>query len=452
VLDRAFIEAHCIGFDAWVQSVRATPWPALAHSSRLSEASLRDVAQVFATAERVIFCWGMGLTQHRNAVPTIQSLTNLLLVRGHIGKPGAGACPVRGHSNVQGDRTMGIWEKPPAALLDRLEAVFGFAAPRAPGFDTIESIHAMRDGRGKVFIALGGNFAAAAPDTAVTTQALRQCALTVQISTKLNRSHLAHGRDALILPCLGRTETDRNAHGPQAVTVEDSMSMVHASAGMNPPASPHLLSEPAIVARMAHATLGQRSQVPWLQWAGDYAAVRDAIERVFDDFAGFNEKIAQPGGFHLRNAAREREWRTASGKATLYAHALPDLDTPERTFTLMTMRSHDQYNTTVYGLDDRYRGVFGQRRVVFIHTDDLAALGLQAGDWVDIETAWGEDALERRAAGFKLVAYRIPRGNLAAYYPETNALVPLDSGDAAVGTPASKSIPVRLVRAALAPA
>jgi molybdopterin-dependent oxidoreductase alpha subunit len=385
-------------------------------------------------------------------------IVNLLLLRGNLGRPGAGACPVRGHSNVQGDRTMGIYEKPAPAFLDKLGEVFGFEPPRAHGFDTVGAIEAMLDGRGKVFIAMGGNFAAATPDTAATWRALRNCELTVHVTTKFNRSHVVHGRKALVLPVLGRTEIDLQASGPQGVTVEDSMSMVHLSHGMNAPASEHLLSEPMLVARMAAATL-PASRTPWLQLAGDYARIRDKIEAVLPDFAGFNEKIRQPGGFRLRNTASERVWATASGKAEFSVHALPtDLAVERaaerhrdaRVFTLTTLRSHDQYNTTIYGLNDRYRGVHGHRRVVFIHADDIRDLGLKSGDWVDITSLYiaesGGEVQQRRAERFLLVAYDIPRGCIASYYPETNPLVPLQSFSLGARTPTSKSIPVVLSR------
>ena len=452
VLDHAFIAEHTVGIEALLADLRAESWPLLEQESGLSEAHMRAAGDVYLNANSVIACWGMGITQHPHSVATIQMINNLLMLRGNIGRPGAGSCPVRGHSNVQGDRTMGIWEKPPAALLDRLRDVFGFEPPRTPGVDVVDSIRLMLSGRGKVFIALGGNFAAATPDTYETWKALRQCALTVHVTTKLNRSHVVHGRDALILPCLGRTEIDVQAAGPQGVTVEDSMSMVHISSGINPPASEHLLSEPAIVARLAAATLGARSKTPWLWMIEDYDRIRARIEAVFDDFFDFNERIRKPGGFRLRNTASERVWATDSGKATFYAHAVP-LDTPvhrararqldQVVFTLFTTRSHDQYNTTIYGHDDRYRGVFGQRRVVFINAADIQHLGLRDGDWVDLHTAWS-DGVERRADRFKLVAYDIPRGNLAAYYPETNPLVPLSSTAIEAGTPTSKSIPVIL--------
>jgi molybdopterin-dependent oxidoreductase alpha subunit len=452
VLDHAFIAEHTLGIAELLDDVRAESWALLEQESGQSEAQMRAAGDVYLGANNVIACWGMGITQHQHSVATIQMINNLLLLRGNIGRPGAGSCPVRGHSNVQGDRTMGIWEKPPAALLDRLRDVFGFEPPRTPGVDVVDSIKLMLSGRGKVFFALGGNFAAATPDTYETWKGLRQCDLTVHVTTKLNRSHIVHGRAALILPCLGRTEIDVQAAGPQGVTVEDSMSMVHMSAGINPPASEHLLSEPAIVARLAAATLGRRSKTPWLWLVEDYDRIRDQIEAVFDEFFDFNRRIRTPGGFHLRNTASERVWATETGKASFYAHAVP-LDTPvhraragqldQVVFTLLTTRSHDQYNTTIYGQDDRYRGVFGQRRVVFINPADIRHLGLRDGDWVDIHTAWS-DGVERRADRFKLVAYDIPRGNLAAYYPETNPLVPLSSVAIAAGTPTSKSIPVIL--------
>jgi molybdopterin-dependent oxidoreductase alpha subunit len=452
VLDHAFIAEHTSGIEPLLADLRAESWPLLEQESGMSEAQMRTAGDVYIAAGSVIACWGMGITQHQHSVATIQMINNLLMLRGNIGRPGAGSCPVRGHSNVQGDRTMGIWEKPHEDLLDRLRDVFGFEPPRTPGVDVVESIKLMLSGRGKVFIALGGNFASATPDTYATWKALRQCELTVHVATKLNRSHIVHGRNALILPCLGRTEIDVQAAGPQGVTVEDSMSMVHISSGINPPASEHLLSEPAIVARLAAATLGPRSKTPWRWLIEDYDRIRDKIEAVFDDFFDFNARIRKPGGFRLRNTASERVWATDTNKATFFAHAVP-LDTPvhrarERqldqvVFTLFTTRSHDQYNTTIYGQDDRYRGVFGQRRVVFINAADIKHLGLRDGDWVDLHTAWS-DGVERRADRFKLVAYDIPRGNIGAYYPETNPLVPLTAVAIAAGTPTSKSIPVIL--------
>ena len=458
LLDEAFIREHTHGFDAFAADLRGEDWDGLVQASGLTREQIEQAADLYVASERVIACWGMGITQHRHSVATIQMIVNLLLLRGNLGRPGAGACPVRGHSNVQGDRTMGIHEKPSPEFLDRLGEVFGFEPPRRHGLDTVGAIEAMQAGRAKVFIAMGGNFAAATPDTAATWRALRQCELTVHITTKFNRSHVVHGRQALVLPVLGRTEVDIQATGPQGVTVEDSMSMVHLSHGMNAPASEHLLSEPMVVARMAVATL-PASRTPWLQLAGDYAAIRDRIEAVLPDFAGFNDRIRQPGGFRLRNTASERVWATASGKAEFSTHALPtdlaveriaERHRDQRVFTLTTVRSHDQYNTTIYGHDDRYRGVRGHRRVVFIHADDLRDLGLKAGDWVDITSLYcaegSADVQQRRAERFLLVAYDIPRGCLASYYPETNPLVPLESFSVTARTPTSKSIPVVLTR------
>ena len=449
LLDEAFIEAHTDGFDGLRAQIEATDWRDIEHQSGLPEARLRDAGERFLRSERAIVCWGMGITQHKRSVATIQMLVNLMLLGGHVGRPGAGICPVRGHSNVQGDRTMGIVEQPAPAFLDRLRDVFGFEPPRAHGYDTIGAIEAMRDGKASVFFAMGGNFATATPDTVATHAALRKCELTVHVATKLNRSHLVHGQDALILPCLGRTEIDLQACGPQSVSVEDSMSMVHLSAGINAPASPELLSEPAIVARLAQATLGKRSDTPWRWLVEDYDRIRDQIARVFEEFRDFNARVHVPGGFHLGNSAGRREWRTATGKARLIAHALvtEDAASPDvadaAVFTLTTLRSHDQYNTTIYGLDDRYRGVRNERKVVFAHAQDIAALGMQAGDRVDIESLH-RDGMRRVIRGFVLAAYDIPRGCVAAYYPETNPLVPLDSYAERARTPTSKAIPVVL--------
>ncbi|WP_158982214.1 FdhF/YdeP family oxidoreductase [Lysobacter panacisoli] len=444
-VDHAFIARYTHGFEAFEHTLRATPWEALERDSGLDRAQLEQASRTYIASDATIVCWGMGITQHARSVATIQMLANLLLLRGNIGKPGAGPCPVRGHSNVQGDRTMGIYEQPSPAFLDRLSAAFDFAPPREHGYDTIGAIEAMHDGRGKVFFAMGGNFAAATPDTARVHEALRRCELTVHVSTKLNRSHLVHGKRALILPCLGRTEIDLQAGGPQAVTVEDSMSMVHLSSGMNPPASEHLLSEPAIVARLAAATL-TRSHTPWLWLVEDYDRIRERIAQVIDGFADFNTRVRVPGGFHLRHPGREREFPTASGKAGFFVHALDGHRADGDVLRLMTMRSHDQYNTTVYGLDDRYRGVHGLRRVCFISPHDLQRLGFHDGDIVDISSVWSDG--ERTVEGFRLVEYDIPPGCLASYFPETNPLVPLDHHAERARTPASKSIPVRLRRSA----
>ncbi|MCU0734688.1 MAG: FdhF/YdeP family oxidoreductase [Methylotetracoccus sp.] len=452
VVDDDFITEHTAYFEEFAADLRAEPWDDLVTESGVSRDEIERLTQIYVRGKAVIATWGMGLTQHKHAVAAVQMLTNLMLMRGNIGRPGAGLCPVRGHSNVQGDRTVGIDEKPSPAFLDRLERVFGFKPPRAHGYDVVGTIQAMLDSKVKVFIGLGGNFVMAAPDTPRVFEAMRRCELTVHIATKLNRSHLVHGRDALILPTLGRTEIHATAAGPQGVTVEDSMSMVHLSYGINKPASPECRSEIEIVARIAHATLPDAG-IPWLWYAEDYARIRDAIEKVYDDFHHFNERVARPGGFHLRVASRDREWLTASGKAEFKVHAIPK-DTPihrarsvygDRLLTLMTTRSHDQYNTTVYGLDDRYRGVFGQRKIVFMNANDMQRMGFSAGELVDITSLW-DDGIERRVEGFRLVEYDIPAGCLGGYYPETNPLVPLDSFADKARTPTSKSIPVLLER------
>jgi molybdopterin-dependent oxidoreductase alpha subunit len=454
LVDAAFIAEHTTGYDAFAADLRAESWFDIINESGVARDRLEELAQVYIKGKKVIATWGMGLTQHKNSVAAVQMLSNLMMMRGNIGRPGAGLCPVRGHSNVQGDRTVGIEEKPSAAFLDRLGKAFGFEPPRHHGYDVVETIKAMLAGKVKVFIGLGGNFAIATPDTPLTFQALRSCALTVHVTTKLNRSHLVHGQDALILPTLGRTEIDLQQGVAQGVTVEDSMSMVHISYGINPPASPRLLSEVAIVAGMAGATLGHE-RVDWNWYANDYARIRDAIERAIDGFHDYNARVAVPGGFHLKVASREREWVTASARAQFVVNAI-DKDTPihrararhgARLLTLMTTRSHDQYNTTIYGMDDRYRGVFGMRRVLFANKLDMDMLGLHAGQWVDITSVW-DDGVERRAERFMLVEYDIPRGCLGAYYPETNPLVPLGSVADGAGTPTSKSIPVLLAPSA----
>jgi molybdopterin-dependent oxidoreductase alpha subunit len=453
VLDTGFIAEHTVGFDAFADDLRAERWETIVAESGVPMDEVLKLADIYVKGRAVIATWGMGLTQHKNSVPTVQLLSNLMMMRGNIGRRGAGLCPVRGHSNVQGDRTVGIEEQPTQQFLDRLGEVYHFEPPREHGLDVVNTIQAMLDGKVKVFIGLGGNFSIATPDTPRTWEAMRACDLTVHITTKLNRSHLVHGRDALILPTLGRTEIDLQNGIAQGVSVEDSMSMVHISYGMNRPASPNLLSEIAIVARMAEATLGN-NKVDWHAHMNDYALIRDGIEKVFDGFENYNERLKQPGGFHLGVASRERIWKTPSGKAEFLVNAIA-VDTPihrarsrhgERLMTLMTTRSHDQYNTTIYGLDDRYRGVYGQRRVLFAHKDDIAMLGFAAGQRVDITSVW-DDGIERRADGFLLVEYDIPRGCLGAYYPETNPLVPLSSVADGAGTPTSKSIPVLLTAA-----
>ena len=459
--DRDFIASHTADLEAWRARVEATPWATLEDQAGLTRSQLEEVASIVAGAERMIVTWAMGITQHEHSVDTVRELVNLLLLGGHIGRPGAGACPVRGHSNVQGDRTMGIDEKAPAWLLDALETRYGVAMPRAPGHNTVGAIRALEEGEAEVFIGLGGNFTRATPDSQRTERAFRRLSLNVQISTKLNRSHLMVGGDALILPCLGRTEIDRQGEtgASQEVSVEDSMSMVHGSAGIQAPASEWLRSEPAIIAGIAEATLARvlprRGVAPGVvDWAGlvaDYDRIRDEIEAVIPGFEDFNARLRQARGFWLENAASQRRFDTPSGRATFSSAPLPEAVMHQRLqtrreagwLTLQTLRSHDQYNTTVYGYDDRYRGIKGQRRVVFVNPDDLARLGLESGQWVDL-VGLDHDGEPRRAPSFKLVAYDTPEGCAAAYYPETNALVPLESVGVGTATPTSKAVAVRL--------
>ncbi|WP_454199691.1 FdhF/YdeP family oxidoreductase [Nocardia sp. Marseille-Q1738] len=444
VVDRDFVDAHCAGYAEYEKHVRAVDFDTVLAATGLSTTELEHTAELFARSKNIIVCWAMGLTQQTHAVATIEEATNLLLLRGMIGKPGAGVCPVRGHSNVQGDRTMGIWEKMPGTFLDALDAEFGITSPREHGFDTVAAIRAMRDGRAKVFLGMGGNFVAATPDTAVTEAALRGCALTVQVSTKLNRSHVVHGRTALILPTLGRTDLDLSPDGTkQQVSVEDSMSMVHLSTGRLKPVSDQLRSEVAIVCELAQALFGADHPVPWARFARDYDAIRDAMSRVVPGCSDYNTKVRQRNGFQLPHPPRDaREFRTATGKANFAVNELTWLPVPPGRLILQTLRSHDQYNTTIYGLDDRYRGVHGGRKVVLVHPDDITASGFADGDLVDVVSEW-TDGSERRVEGFRLVSYPTPRGNAAAYYPETNPLVPLDHVAARSNTPVAKAVTVR---------
>ncbi|MFJ6944386.1 FdhF/YdeP family oxidoreductase [Streptomyces wuyuanensis] len=443
-VDESFVREHTHGYEEFAAAARAADWDETLAATGLDREDIERAARMVLASERTIVCWAMGLTQHKHAVATIREVVNLLLLRGCVGRPGAGVCPVRGHSNVQGDRTMGIFERPSGAFLDALEREFGFAPPRHHGLDTVRAIRALRDGEAKVFFAMGGNFVGASPDTEVTEAAMRRARLTVHVSTKLNRSHAVTGTRALILPTLGRTDRDEQQSGRQFVTVEDSMGMVHASRGNLPPAGPHLLSEPAIVARLARAVLGPRSRTPWEEFEKDYATIRDRISRVVPGFEDFNTRIARPGGFTLPHAPRdERRFPTATGRANFTAAPVEYPEVPEGRLLLQTLRSHDQYNTTIYGLDDRYRGVRGGRRVVLVHPEDAAELGLADGAYTDLVGEW-TDGVERRARGFRVVHYPTARGCAAAYYPETNVLVPLDATADTSNTPASKSVIVRL--------
>ena len=436
-VDKDFIADHTEGFEEYAGA--GLDWSIVERASGLGRGEIEATARLFAESPATIVCWAMGLTQQREAVATIQEIVNVQLLRGMIGRPGAGVCPVRGHSNVQGDRTMGITPKPPAWAPVMAE-LFGIEVPSSAGLDTIDAIRAMRDGRARAFLSLGGNFAAATPDTAVVADALRGCRLTVHIATKLNRSHVLPGEESLILPCLGRTERD----GDRFVTVEDSMSVVHASRGRLAPASPHLLSEVAIVSRLGRALLGDA--LPWRDFGADYRAVRERIAAIVPGFADFETRVSSPGGFTLPHGPRDaRTFPTPSGKARFTVSEVDPIDVPPGRLLLQTVRSHDQYNTTIYGLDDRYRGVHGGRRVVFVNPDDLAALGLADGDVVDIVSEWVDG--ERRAPGFRAVAYPTAVGCAAAYFPEANVLVPLDSTAKGSQTPTSKQIIVRLERA-----
>ena len=448
-VDTDFIEQHTSGYEDWAKAVREVEWERIEQGSGLKRDQIEAAARMIADSSATVWCWAMGLTQHHNSVAIIREVVNLALIRGDLGKPGAGLCPVRGHSNVQGDRTMGIWERPPAWFVDALAGEFGFDPPRHDGFDTVETIHAMAEGRVKVFIGLGGNFAHAAPDTGFTTDALKTTDLTVQVSTKLNRSHAVCGQTALILPTLGRTEIDTQMTGPQQVTVEDSMSIVHLSRGNLKPASEHLRSEVAIICSIAAATLGDRAAgVDWAAMCGDYRVIRHHIENVITDFEQFEERVNQRGGFVLANPPRDsRTFNTSTGRAEFATSALTTLDLQPGQLLLQTFRSHDQFNTTIYGLDDRYRGIRRGRRVVFLNPDDINDLLLAAGDIVDVETVW-HDGRQRVAAGFRIVAYDTPRGCAAAYYPETNPLVPIDSTAKESNTPTSKSVVVTLRRSA----
>jgi molybdopterin-dependent oxidoreductase alpha subunit len=454
VLDRGFIAEYTSGFDDYRAALDGVSWAELVEASGVPLAGIRAVADAIAASNATIVCWAMGLTQHKHAVPTLRDVVNVLLLRGDIGKPGAGVCPVRGHSNVQGDRTMGIYEKPSEAFLAALDTEFGFTAPRPHGYDTVAAIEAMRDGRVKVFMAVGGNFASATPDTAVTEAALRNTDLTVQVSTKLNRSHLVTGRRAIILPTLGRTDRDRRRAGDQKVTVEDSMSAVHGSHGRLAPPDEGLLSEVAILARLSAQLFegaDARPNAPQADWSaleGDYRGTRAHIARVVPGFADFEQRIEGGRTFVLPNGPRDsRTFATSTGRARFTANALEYPHIPAGRLLLQTIRSHDQYNTTIYGTDDRYRGIYSGRRVVLVNADDLAELGFADGDLVDVVSEW-RDGVERRAEAFRLVAYSTPRGNAAAYYPETNVLVPLDSYAETSRTPTSKSIVVRLERRA----
>ncbi|MER5637715.1 FdhF/YdeP family oxidoreductase [Kitasatospora sp. NPDC002227] len=442
-VDHEFITEHCLGFEEFAAEAERTDHAEVLAATGLPEEQIEQLTTMVLGSQKIIVCWAMGLTQHKHAVPTIREVVNFLLLRGNVGRPGAGVCPVRGHSNVQGDRTMGIFERPTKAFLDSLGKEFAFEPPREHGYDAVETIRAMRDGKVKVFFAMGGNFVHASPDTAVTEAAMRNCRLTVHVSTKLNRSHVVTGTRALILPTLGRTDRDRTVNGEQFVTVEDSMGMVHSSRGGLRPPSADLLSEVAIVCRLARAALGAENPVPWEEFAASYDTIRDRISRVVPGFTDFNTRVRTPGGFALPHGPRDsRTFPTHTGKANFTVNELTAPEVPPGRLLLQTLRSHDQYNTTVYGLDDRYRGITGGRRVVLVNPADAAELGLADGSYTDLVGEW-KDGIERRAPHFRVVHYPVARGGAAAYYPETNVLVPLDSTADISNTPTSKAVVIR---------
>lgn len=444
VVNRPFIAQKTSGFEDFRRAIAAVSWNEIIEQSGISRTQIRQIAEVVMQSKAMIACWAMGLTQQKQAVATIQEIVNVMLLGGHMGRPGAGVCPVRGHSNVQGDRTMGIWERMPDSFLDKLRDEFGFDPPRKHGWDVVDSIQAMHRGAAKVFFAMGGNFLSATPDTEFTAQALSRCDLTVHVSTKLNRSHVITGKQALILPCLGRTDRDVQKTGLQFVSVENSMGVVHTSRGSLEPPSNHLLSEPMIVARMALATLKSRTNPDWMHLVEDYDRIRDLIARVVPGCEDMNRRVRQRGGFYLPNAARNDSYQTKTGKANFAVSNLEPLRLAPGQFLLTTLRSHDQYNTTIYGLDDRYRGVFHGRRVVLMNPIDMEEHGWKPNDRVDITSHFRNDDNEelRTAPRFVVVPYEIPRGCVATYFPEANVLVPITSVASRSNTPTSKAIVV----------
>ncbi|WP_448502671.1 FdhF/YdeP family oxidoreductase [Sphingomonas sp.] len=448
VLDRDFLDQHCHGVDAFLDHVRATRWPDIETESGLSRTEIERAARVYAQAKAVLGVYGMGLTQHVRGVDNVRMLVNLLLLRGNIGRPGAGPTPVRGHSNVQGQRTVGITEKTELAPVEKLRELYGFEPPSEKGLDTIETCRGIVDGSVRAFIGLGGNFLRAVPDTGPMEANWGRMRLSVQIATKLNRNHLFPGQVTYLLPCLGRFELDQQETGPQAVSMEDSTSCIHGSFGHVTPASPHLKSEPAIVAEIARRLLPPNPSIDWTGWVADYARIRDAIEATYPDFfAGYNARLKTPGGFWKGNKAAERVWDTDSGKAEFLVPeslSATGFDDADGRFRLMTLRSNDQFNTTIYGYHDRFRGVKGTRDVLFINVKDMQAQGLRRGQRVSLVGDAG-DGQERRLDGLIVTPYAIPVGCLGAYYPEANVLMPIEHHAAESHVPAAKSVPVRIV-------
>ncbi|WP_298496314.1 FdhF/YdeP family oxidoreductase [uncultured Algibacter sp.] len=445
VFDKSFINEYTSGYDAFITDLKKYHFETCLKASGVSLEIFNDVLDLILTNNKIIICWAMGLTQHENAVDNIREIVNLLLLKGSIGKEGAGTCPVRGHSNVQGDRTVGIWESAPQAFLDKIESKYGFKPTNKHGYSVIDSIKAMYEKKAKVFFGMGGNFISAVPDTAYSAQAIANCDLTVHVSTKLNRSHLVTGKEALILPCLGRTEKDYQKTGVQIQSVENSMGVVHTTKGVLEPCSENLLSEVAVVCGIAHATLKENTKVNWLQYKEDYSLVRDDIAEVVTGFTDYNKKLKQPSGFYLPNGARIRNFKTKTGKANFSINKLPAWELKEGELIMMTIRSHDQFNTTIYGLDDRYRGVFNERRVIFMNRDDMKKRHLKEKDVVNLKSEY--NGTIRKAHNFKVVGYNIPVNCCATYFPETNILVPLDSYAHTAKTPASKSVKITIEEA-----
>lgn len=442
VFDHEFIQEHTSGYDEFMAHLDQYDIDDLIDDTGVDRELIESAVEMISTSQKIIVCWAMGLTQHKNAVDNIREIVNLLLLKGSIGKPGAGTCPVRGHSNVQGDRTMGIWEAPPEAFLDKLAQNFEFSPPRNHGYDTVNAIKAMALEKAKFFFALGGNFLSATPDTAYTARALQSCDMTVHVSTKLNRSHLIHGKTSIILPCLGRSEIDQQDSGDQFVSVENSMGIVHSSQGVLKPASEDLRSEPWIVAHLAQATLNRSSSVDWTEFSSDYSKIRDAIEKTIPGFDNYNERVQKDGGFYLPNGARDRNFNTDSQKALFTINSFESYNLGSDEFLMMTIRSHDQFNTTIYGLDDRYRGIFNERRVVFMHAGDMRRHGLSDKEVVDLTSEY--DGMERVARNFHVVEFSIPQGCVATYFPEANVLIPIQNVATISNTPASKSVIIKI--------
>jgi molybdopterin-dependent oxidoreductase alpha subunit len=444
ILDHDFIQNKTAGFESWKESLQGKNISDLARESGITLTQLEETAKNLASKKKIIVCWAMGLTQHKNAVDTIKEIVNLLLMKGSIGKPGAGTCPVRGHSNVQGDRTVGIFEKPPQELLDSIQENFGFTPPARHGYDVVESIKAMHKGKAHVFFAMGGNFLSATPDTLLTAKALQNCRLTVQVSTKLNRSHLIHGKEAIILPCLGRSDKDDTGGTEQFVSCENSMGIIQSSKGMLDPISEHLLSEPAIVCKLAKATLGKKSKIDWDRYMVSYDVIRADIERTIPGFDNYNERVRMPGGFYLPNCNRDGNFDTVSKKAHFNVANVPETKLDKDELIMMTIRSHDQFNTTIYGLNDRYRGIHNERRVILMNAGDIQHRGLKEGDLVDLTNEFGNR--KRLASKFIVVTYPVPQGCCATYFPETNVLVPLESVAEKSNTPTSKYVIIKVNR------